>query len=121
VGLVIFLSISLTRNLHDMTDETICPVKIRLAVYDNLMILENQSRVLEVLFYSGNDDRGQNPFKIVNMRDIVWKPEPEGVISIDSYGRIEALKPGNVTLTVISSCDSSVNDSKMIQVVSSVT
>lgn len=49
------------------------------------------SRVLEVLFFSGNDDRTSDDFKVVTEKTVHWRVDPEGIISIDDYGRVEAL------------------------------
>ena len=46
------------------------------------------SRVLEPFFFSGNDDRTSDDFKVVTEKNIEWKTSPEGIISIDDYGRV---------------------------------
>jgi hypothetical protein len=72
------------------------------------------SRVLEVLFFSGDDDRSSNDFKVVTEKSVHWRTFPEGILSVDSYGRVEALAVGKATIKVLSVYDSSVSDSKVI-------
>lgn len=46
-----------------------------------------------------------------------WKVDPEGIITVDFFGRVEAISLGNVSITVTSTYNTSVSDSKTIQVV----
>ena len=71
-----------------------------------------------MLFFSGSDDRGTDSFKVVNQRDLTWHVEPSGIIEIDQYGRIDALKQGIATLKVVSASNNQVFDSKTINVTS---
>jgi hypothetical protein len=55
--------------------------------------------------------------KIVNQKDIVWYVEPEGIISVDNYGRIKALNAGTATLKVSSADNSLIFDIKTVHVI----
>ena len=46
------------------------------------------SRVIDVMFLSGQDDRTSPDFKLVTEKEIEWKITPEGIITIDDYGRV---------------------------------
>lgn len=78
------------------------PIAVRIALpNDKPTIIEmGNSRVAEVLFYSGNDDRTSDNYKAVTQRNIVWSVSSDGIISIDPYGRIETISPGTVDLKV---------------------
>ncbi len=53
----------------------------------------------------------------MNQRDINWHVEPQGIIEVDHYGRINALQPGNAILRVSSAGSIYIKDEKTIQVV----
>ena len=59
-----------------------------------------QSRVLEVLFYSGRDDRTADDFMNAVNRDVSWSTNPEGIITVDPYGRVETLALGKTVVKV---------------------
>jgi hypothetical protein len=71
-------------------DKVLQPVKIRIALpADRPTQIElGRSRVLEVLFYSGRDNRTTDDFMNVVNRDISWSTNPEGIITVDPYGRV---------------------------------
>jgi hypothetical protein len=71
-------------------DNVLQPVKIRIALpADRPTQIElGRSRVLEVLFYSGRDNRTIDDFMNVVNRDISWSTNPEGIITVDPYGRV---------------------------------
>ena len=75
------------------------------------------SRVLDVLFFSGHDDRTSKDFKVVTHKEIKWSVKPEGIISVDRYGRVEALAVGKALLKVVSTFDESVSDEQWIEIV----
>ena len=65
LGLLAYTAILISQ---DDRENNVIPISIRLALYDNVTIVKGNSRVVEVLFYSGDDDRGSKNFKIVNQR-----------------------------------------------------
>ena len=73
------------------------PVNIKLAIPDNIEMVVGDSRIIEVIFYSGNDDLDGNNFKVVTERDIEWgiKSTDGGEATVDKYGRFKAVKEGN--------------------------
>lgn len=54
------------------------------------------ARILEVLYYSGKDDRNKDDFVNVTERAVKYEVDPEEIITIDPYGRVKTLKEGNV-------------------------
>ena len=103
----------------NLTNNSVPPTSIKLTLLDNstTIMKVGTSRVVDVLFFSGNDDRTQNNFQSVTEKTVHWRTFPEGIISIDFYGRVEALATGTATLKVMSMHDFAIWDSKKIQVV----
>lgn len=58
------------------------------------------SRVFEVLYFSGSDNRTSDDYLLVTERAVSWTVEPEGIATVDMYGRVEPLQVGNCTLKV---------------------
>lgn len=96
--------------------EKVEPVKISIPLHDTSEMTVGDSRVLDVIFFSGNDDLNKAGFKIVTDKDLVWTAEPSDIVSIDKYGRLKALKIGKVTIKVHSSVNPEISDSKVINV-----
>ena len=46
------------------------------------------SRVLEVFCFSGNDNRTSDNFQAVNVKNLIWNVDPQGIITVDAYGRV---------------------------------
>lgn len=65
------------------------PTSIRMALpADRATVVQlGDSRVIEVLFYSGHDDRTQN-YQAVSKRGIKWTLSQPNIVSIDPYGRV---------------------------------
>ena len=76
------------------------------------------ARVLEILFFSGKDDRNSESFAPVTLKDVKWTTEPSEIISVDQYGRVETLKVGKCTLRVESLANPGVFDERTVRVVS---
>lgn len=64
------------------------PYLIRLALPNETTIELGDSRVVEVIFYSGKDDRTSEDYKAVTKRNVTWSTDPAGIIAVDPYGRI---------------------------------
>ena len=99
----------------------ILPHRIHICIPNYCEMVTNDSRVVEVLWYSGHDNLSQDDFSLVTERDIIWNITPSGHATIDSYGRLKTLEPGIITLTAISKSDPSVSDNKKISIVKSPT
>ena len=69
------------------------------------------------MYFSGFDDRTSDDFKSVTERTVHWKVDPEGIVSVDPYGRVEALAVGKAKIKVSSVFENSVYDSKTIEVI----
>ena len=70
-------------------EEKIKPVKIELPLLDGVTIMKKgTSRVLELFYFSGNDNRTSDDFQIVTARNVAWSVSPPGIISVDDYGRV---------------------------------
>ena len=99
----------------------VLPKKIALPLNTLTEIVLGDSRVIEILFYSGNDSLRDKNFKSVTERGIEWELSPKEIISIDKYGRLETLKEGSVEVTVRSTADSNISTTKKINVVKAAT
>ena len=75
------------------------------------------SRVFEVLYFSGRDDRTQDDFVLVTERAVEWSTDPEGIVEVDMYGRVQPIKVGNCTLKVASLSKPGVETTKKIEVI----
>ena len=75
------------------------------------------SRVLDVMFFSGHDDRTSDNFQVVTQKELTWNISPEGIITVDQYGRVEAKALGKAILRVVSKADDGIYDQQEIEVV----
>ena len=57
-------------------------------------------------------------FKLVSKREVLWSVSPKGIINLDQYGTLQALKEGNVKVAVKSLYNPSIFDEKELKVVS---
>jgi flagellar basal body-associated protein FliL len=92
IGVVVLLvaaamTIVIIRLLHK-DDPPADLTAIKLSITDGAVMKLGTSRVLEVMFFSGHDDRTSNDFKVVPDKSKTWEVTPPGIISIDTYGRI---------------------------------
>lgn len=95
------------------------PTAIRLALpmdWKTIPIILGRSRVAEVLFYSGHDDRRNDDYKTATDRQLIWTVSPAGIIEVDPYGRIDTLKEGKALLKVQSVTNSDATDARWIEV-----
>lgn len=86
IGLILLVVI-LTNTLNA---DVVPPTSIKLPLLDDRSTIMKlgTSRVLDVLYFSGSDDRTSDSFKSVTEKDVHWKVDPEGIITVDSYGRV---------------------------------
>lgn len=70
------------------------------------------------MLFSGDDDRASETYDQVTLRAVKWSAEPEGIVELDQYGRIEGISQGSCVLTLQSLANPSAKDSKVIRVVS---
>ena len=98
----------------------VLPKRIALPLPDVSEMVVGDSRVVEVLFYSGNDILDKN-FKNVTERQVTWTITPAACATIDSYGRLETIATGKIKLTVTSVANPKASDSKYINIVSAPT
>lgn len=73
--------------------------------------------MLDVVFYSGHDDRTLDDYKSVNRRETQWEISPNAVVEVDMYGTLTTLKAGEAKVTVRSQHSDSVIHSRTIKVV----
>lgn len=95
------------------------PAYIRLALptdWPTIPIKLGRSRVAEVLFFSGHDDRRRADYKTAANRGLVWSVSPAGIIEVDAYGRIDTLRVGKAMLKVQSVSNSEATDSRWVEV-----
>ena len=61
------------------------PTSIKLTLLDNstTIMKVGTSRVVDVLFFSGNDNRSESTFQSVTEKKVHWRTFPEGIISVD--------------------------------------
>ena len=80
----------------------ILPTKIRMLLppSDPFLLKLGENRVLDVVFYSGNDDRMLDNYKSVNRREIKWEVSPSGIVEVDRYGTLTTIKDEVVKITV---------------------
>lgn len=107
--LVFVIAVALNKN-DGGTSKVVSPVKLTLALpkQSPFPIVMGESRVVEVMLFSGHDDRMAEDFQQVTDRDLVWSVSPAGIVHVDAYGRIETLKEGDVTVKVQSKRNASV-------------
>lgn len=67
---------------------------------DPFIINLGENRVLDVVFYNGNDDRSSNNYVPVTKREVVWETSSKGIIDLDMYGTMSTLTAGIVKVTV---------------------
>ena len=102
----------------DKTKEKVLPVKIKLPIPENCEMEVGDSRVIDVLFFSGKDNLANSDFKTVTERGINWSITPEGLATIDNYGRLDTLKPGKIEITANSIAAPEVSAKCSIEIVS---
>ena len=97
----------------------ILPTKIRMLLppSDPFLLKLGENRVLDVVFYSGNDDRMLDNYKSVNRREIKWEVSPSGIVEVDRYGTLTTIKDEVVKITVKSQHKDSVINTRTIKVV----
>lgn len=99
IGIVVLSAVvsvvAMTTNPHSDT-------KIRIALPDQspFPIPLGESRVFEVFFFSGHDNRIGNDYQAVTLREVVWSVSPKEVASVDAYGRLTTLTAGTATVRV---------------------
>ena len=125
--LMVLLTTFFTLNLFvfsaeaKVSNEAIAPVKIALPIPAKCEMVVGDSRVIDVSFYSADNDLNSSGYKTVTEKGIQWSTSPEGIISVDPYGRVKALKPGIVTITAKSTANPQATAEKTITVVSNPT
>jgi hypothetical protein len=99
-AIVFAAAIAINRNEGSIA--TVLPIKIRIALPEQspFPILLGESRVFEALLYSGNDDRRVDSYQSVTEREVIWSVDPQGIASVDAYGRLATIKAGTVTVRV---------------------
>jgi hypothetical protein len=116
--LVFVIAIALNKNDGGVS-KVVPPVRLTLALPKEspFPIVMGESRVVEVLLFSGHDDRMGKDFQQVTEREVAWSVSPVGIVQVDAYGRIETLKEGDVTIKVHSKKNASVFEERLIRVV----
>lgn len=119
MSVLVFLTAIALNNNDGGASKVVLPVRLTLALPKEspFPIVMGESRVVEVLLFSGHDDRMGKDFQQVTEREVVWSVFPAGIVQVDPYGRIETLKEGDVTVRVQSKKSSSVFEERMIRVV----
>lgn len=99
-------------------NDDVLPMKIRMLLppQEPFLLKIGENRVLDVVFYSGNDDRTLDNYKSVNRREIKWEVSPSGVVEVDRYGTLTTIKAGDVKITVKSQHNDSVINTRTIKV-----
>ena len=92
------------------------PLKILLPLHEETEMVLGDSRTIETIFYGENNDLSDKDYNVVTEKNVEWKTEPEGIVTVDKYGRLETLKTGVVKITVKSCSNPSACDSKKIKV-----
>jgi len=92
-------------------------VKIALALPNPCEMVAGDSRVVEVLWYSGHDNLIFDNFTLVTERGLIWKITPPDIAKIDNYGRLETIRPGIIKITATSTADSNVSESRLINII----
>lgn len=100
--------------------EKIAPQTIKMPLLDKTEMVIGDSRVIEVIF-KGKTNLSDENFKNVTERGVKWNLEPKGIITIDKYGRVEALKEGIVSIEIQSLANPTAIDKKIIKVVATPT
>ncbi len=122
--IVAIISVSVTVGLlllikSEAHSALVEPIKVRIALpnLNPFKIVLGNSRVIEVLFYSGFDNRASDDYKTVTQRSVVWETNPKGIVSIDPYGRLETLSLGQTTVRVQSKSSPNVYAELSIEVI----
>ena len=111
---VAVLVIKLGNNAEDLPGLT----SIKMPLLDQVTLMKlGTSRVLDLMFFSGNDDRTSSQFQTVKEKSVLWTTAPEGVVSVDRYGRMDALAIGKATVKVISLYNPEITAEHQIEVV----
>ena len=71
----------------DKTKEKVLPVKIKLPIPENCEMTVGDSRIIDVLFFSGNDNLNSPSFRAVTERGVKWSISSDngGIAKIDNY------------------------------------
>ena len=90
---------------------TVPPVEIVLALppQSPFQIVLGQGRVIEVMFFSGKDNRTADDFQSVTEREVMWTVDNASVLAVDLYGRVTTLAVGTTVLKVKSKRHPQVN------------
>lgn len=117
-ALVFVGAVALNKN-DGGSSKVVPPIKLTLALPPRspFQIVLGESRVIEVMLFSGHDDRSAKDFQQVTEREIIWSVTPVGIVEIDGYGRIDTLKEGEVTVRVQSKKNSDIFAERTIKVV----
>ena len=101
------------------TNNYVEPVRLKMALpaEDPFALVLGESRVVEVLFFSGFDDRSSDDYRTVNRREVEWSVEPKGVLAVDPYGRVETLSLGSASIKVASKSSPAVSTKRRVTVV----
>ena len=120
---VVLATVGGCKSLKKSNDETekVKPVKVSLPLHDETEMVLGDSRTVEVLFFSDNNDLTDPGYKTVTEKGVEWTTKPEGIVSIDKYGRLETLKNGTVDITAKSTANPKLSDTKTINVVDNAT
>ena len=97
------------------------PVRLSIPIPADCQMVVGDSRVLEVLFYSGDDNLNSPGFKVVTERNITWKSSNPKIATVDPYGRLDTKATGTVTITVASNDVKNLSYSIKIDVVKKAT
>ena len=56
--------------------------------------------MIEVMFFSGKDNRTADDFQSVTEREVMWTVDNASVLALDLYGRVATLAVGTTVLKV---------------------
>ena len=114
--IIIFVCIS---SFATKIDRKVYPKKIELSIPEKSEMTVGDSRVIEVLYFSGNDNLDDPSFKSVTERTIDWdiSSNDGGKAEIDNFGRLKALKKGTVEITAKAKFNPKISDTKKINIV----
>jgi AraC-like DNA-binding protein len=121
--LLILISTPLIGTSIYAAKEKVLPKRIELSIPGESEMVVGDSRVIEVLYFSGMDNLNSPSFKAVTKRGVTWSTSSknDGKVKIDNYGRLTAEKEGTVKVTVKSDDNDSISDTKTINIVNTPT
>ena len=119
----ILLTASLFNTSLFAVTKKVLPERIELSIPEKSEMTVGDSRVIEVLYFSGNDNLNSPSFRAVTERGVKWSISSDngGIAKIDNYGRLTAEKKGTIKVTVKSDIDNSISDTKTINIVNTPT